>query len=62
MSLLVFYYCICTSVAVTVLNHLHLVCCHFSCSTSLFQGHVACLKLYLNRAFREGPGIPKSHS
>ena len=58
LSLLVFYKCICTSVAVTVSNHLCLVCCHFSCSTSLFQGHVACLKLYLNRAFREGPGVP----
>ena len=58
MSLLVCYYCICTSVAVTVANHLCLVCYHFSCSTSLFQGHVACLKLYLNRAFREGPGVP----
>ena len=32
MSLLVFYYCICPSVAVTVANHLCLVCYHFSCS------------------------------
>ena len=34
-------------VAVAVLTHLHVVCRHFTCLMSLFQGHVACLNLTL---------------
>ena len=62
MSPLVFYYCICTSVAVTVANHLCLVCYHFSCSiiTVVTVSRPCCLSKIIpyHRAFREGPGVP----
>ena len=34
-------------VTVAVLTHLYVVCRHFTCLMSLFQGHVACLNLSL---------------
>ena len=43
MSLLVFYYCICTFLCrFQNFNPSLVVCHHFCCPMSLFQGHVAC--------------------
>ena len=44
MLLLVFYYCNCPflSVAVEVSTHPCVICCHFCCPMSLFQGDVVC--------------------
>ena len=51
-----FYYYICAFVAVTVSTHLCVVCRHFYCPMSLFQGHIACWNFTLT-----GPliGIPQ---
>ena len=69
MSLLVFYYCICPSVAVTVANHLCLVCYHFSCSiiTVVTVSRPCCLPKIINYTL-PGPSeralgsLLKSHS
>lgn len=41
MSLMVIYYCICAFLChVTVSTHLCVICCHFCCPLSLFQGYL----------------------
>ena len=60
-SLFVFYYCICTSVAVTVANHLCLVCYHFSCSiiTVVTVSRPCCLsKIIPYQGLQRGPWGP----
>ena len=52
MSLSVFYYCICAflCIAVAISTYLCIICRHFCCPMSLFQGHVAGWNFSQNRA------------